>query len=788
MEEKEINVEEIFTTLRRRKATIFWVVLIFLFSALYYNHKKRPVYRAMARVRLPGSNNITQIALQGMTTPWNDVPTQLAILKSLNIRKRVIEKLHLAIRLEDSVNSVFIDSLKVSPTLTPGHYILDIKVDSSYYVKDSTNNVLISGKVNKWSENDKIGLLIKISSDIKLPLKLHLRIRDIGNLLEKIGGHIKIQQEGNSFIARIEARDYSPEFAKKLADAYAESYVDYTLEDARYSARVLKDFLEGQVARVERQLKVKEDSLSMMEKEFDYFSTLMIKDGEETNKELLSNYLALVSEKYQAEMRYKEASALSETLTRKLKLSGGSSLMTGDYGGLIDKLLALEKRRAFLILNYSPEHPEAKRLEKKINALQKDISQKIHKGTLSSEDRISPKILSILQESEVNSILYSARLKAIQEVLKDYENKLSKVPDVSLTYFNLRRKIDALKQIYENLLLRLEEAKIEHASQIPDARVLDYALVPKSPFSPNKTLNLYLALVLGLFAGVLIAFLQEHLDKSIKDPETAEKIIDAPILAVIPHMDVPQPVIEPIGTCKDEKLIESLNRFKINLEFLRKTNPSLKTIGISSTASGEGKTILSLNLAQILALSGYNVLLVNADFVKPTQNKILGIPRNEEGLSEFLYRDSEKANILKTKLKGLDFLPSGKNKGYISSYLLRGQASKKFKELTSSYDIVIVDTAPIGVVSSTLLFANNLFDGLLLAIKYNFTNADFLSAVCKELVRNNVNIIGGVFNDFKTSQGYGYRYYYYGYYYHDTRKGIKHTIKRFFKRKKGRKK
>ncbi len=540
--------------------------------------------------------------------------------------------------------------------------------------------------------------------------------------------------------------------------------------------------------RIEEQLKAKEDSLSAMEREFDYFSTLMVKDGEQTNKELLSRYLELITEKYQAQMKLEEAMTLSTLLTEKLRISSDSLLKSGEFDNIMSHILDLEKKRAYLILNYSSNHPEVKRLDMKIKKLQKKLAEKLHGESPDAEKSISPKILSIFEESQVNRIIYSARLRAIEDVIKDYEGKLSKVPEISLRYFNLKRKIDALKQIYENLLLRLEETKIEHASQIPDARVLDYALVPRSPVSPNKVLNFYFALVLGLFVGILVALVQEHLDRSIKDPEIAEKIIDAPILAVIPHIDTISPVIEPIGTCRDEKLIEALNRFKINLEFIKKTNPSLKTIGISSTASGEGKTVLSINLAQILALSGYKILLVNADLVKPTMNRLLGVSKDEEGLSEFLYTESHKANIIKTELSGLDFLPSGENKGYISSYLFGERVSERFRELAQDYDFVIFDTAPVGVVSNTLLFANYLFDGLILAIKYNFTDSEFLSAVIKELVRNNVNIIGGVFNDFKVARGYGYKYYYYGYYYKDTHHGIKHTLRKIFrfKRRKGR--
>ncbi len=783
MEEKEINLEEIFTTLRRRKTTIFLITLIFILAAVFYNHHKRPVYKAMSRVRLPGSNSITVTTLQGITTPWNDVPTQLAILKSLNIRKRVIEKLRMAIRINDSLHRITIDSLEISPEIPAGYYTITVNRDSTYIIKnDSTGKIALSGKIGKWSKDKQLGLTILLRDNAHLPFTTKFRIRDVNSLLRSIGGKIKIQQEGNSFIAKIEARDYSPEFAKKLADAYAESYVDYTLEDARYSAKVLKDFLEAQVTRIEEQLKSKEDSLSVMEKEFDYFSTLMIKDGEETNKELLSRYLELISQEYEAKMKLEEANTLIETLISKLKMSKDSLIRGNNVDNVMYHLLELEKRRAYLILNYSSEHPEIKRIDKKIAAIRKELAHKIQANTSLTKEALSPKILSILYESQLNSIVYSAQLKAIEDVIKDYEGKLSKVPEISLRYFNLKRKIDALKQIYENLLLKLEETKIEHASQIPDARVLDYALVPRRPVSPNKVLNFYFALILGLFVGIVVALLQEHFDRSIKDPEVAERIMDAPILAVIPHIDGPSPIIEPLGNCRDEKLIEALNRLKVNLEFIKKTTPDLKTVGISSTASGEGKTVLALNLAQILTLSGYKTLLVNADLVKPTLNKILGISQSESGLTDFLYSGSEKANIIKTPLKGLDFLPSGENKSYISSYLFGEHVSDRFRQLTDNYDFVIFDTAPVGVVSNTLLFANYLFESLILAIKYKFTNSEFLSAVVKELVRNNVNIIGGVFNDFITTHGYGYKYYYYGYYYKDTRTGLKHGLKKIFSR------
>ncbi len=787
MEEKELNLEEIFATLRNRKKTILVTVLIFVLVTFFYNHHKTPLYKATSRVRLPGSNSISITTLQGITTPWNDVPTQLAILRSINIRKRVIEKLQLAIRFMDSTVPLRIDSLKISPELKAGYYTLLVEKDSTFeMIFDSTHTTIITGTVGKWSENHLIGLLLFFDKYTPLPYKTKIKVRDIGSLLRGIGGKIKIQQEGNSFIAKIEAKDYSPEFAKKLADAYAESYVDYTLEDARYSAKVLKDFLEAQVVRIEAQLKAKEDSLSTIEKKFDYFSTLMVKDGEETNKELLSKYLELISEKYDAEMKLEEARSMLTTISAKLHFPADSILANNDLQSLKLQLLRLEKERAALLMIYSESHPEIKKLTEKIHEIQKKFHKKIAQNGKNMPESITPNILSLIENSTVNQIIYDARVKAIDEVIKEYENKLSKVPEISIQYFNLKRKIEALKQIYENLLLRLEETKIEHASQIPDARILDYALIPKSPVSPNKVLNFYFAIILGIFVGIIIAIIEEHLDRSIKDPEVAENIIEAPIVAVIPHIDSPEPIIPPIGSCENEKLIESLNRAKINIEFFKKTSPRLRIMGITSTTSGEGKTVLSLNLSQILALSGYRVLLVNADLVKPTLNKLIGVSRKERGFAEFLHGDDATPNILKTQIDNLYFLPSGETKGYVSSYLFKENMAEKFKSITSDFEFVIFDTAPVGVVSDTLLFANYLFDGVLLTLKYNSTDADFLNAVVKELVRNNVRIIGGIFNDFRTKGGYGYKYYYYGYYYKEKSGSVFEYVKRLFQKRRRR--
>ena len=784
MEEKELNLEEIFTTLRNRKRTILISILLFVIITFFYNNHKTPLYKATSRVRLPGSNSINITNLQGITTPWNDVPTQLAILKSFNIRKRVIEKLQLAIRFIDSAPPVHIDSLKISTDIRKGFYTITVNRDSTYRIMPETSRIpLITGKIGKWSQNHYIGLFIILKNGAHLPCKCKIQIRNINSLLRNIGGKIKIQQEGRSFIAKIEATDYSPEFAKKLADAYAEAYVDYTLEDARFSAKVLKDFLQAQVIRIESQLKAKEDSLSSLEKKLDYFTALLIKDGDKTSKELLSKYLDLVSEKYDAEIKKYEARSMLSAIYKKFHIQPDSVMFNANIEGLKTQLLKLEKQRASLLILYSPNHPAIKALTEEIHEIQKEIgaivSQKSHKLPAS----ISPTMLSLIENSTVNQLIYDARASAIEGILKKYEKRLSRMPEVSIEYFNLKRKIEALKEIYQNLLLKLEETKIEHASQIPDARILDYALIPKSPVSPNKTLNFYFAIILGTFVGVIIALIEEHLDKTLKDPELAERLIEAPIISVVPHVDTQEPIIPPLGNCHNERFLESLNRIRINIEFLKKINSPLKIIGITSATSGEGKTIISLNLSQVLALSGYKVLLVNADLIKTKLNKLMNVSKENKGFAEFLQGDETVPHIITTPLKNLHFLPSGEKSRYLSSYLFKENAAEKFKNIAKEYDYVIFDTAPVGVVSNTLMFANYLFDGIILVLRYNLTNTDFLKAVIKELKRNNVKIIGGIFNDFRTKGKGAERYYYYGYYYQENKSPLLKRLHKLLKKR-----
>lgn len=799
----ELRFEDILQVISRRRNLIIGVTFIILLLAIVYTLLKTPLYEASSRVRLPRSVKSGESFLEALGPGYDDTPTQLEIIKSANVAMRVINKLGLRFRPSKEFNKYFVvDSVKIAKNFSPGKYF--VTVQSSYIViRDEKSRPILTMLPGEFKSLDGFGISIRLRNKpdrIKDP-GVAFEIVDMDKAIESISKKIKVSQEGRSLIAVIKAKAESPQLAKKIADAYAEAYVEYTLDDARYSARVLREFLENQVYKLEKDLREKEDSLKLVKEKFGAFVALAVENTGESTRELLNILTDFEKMKSQALIEraqaLKKQEIIRDQLVKRGILKGSDSqaqltLLTNNpqINELLDRIIELEIKRAKLLERYTPKHPEVQAIDSQLKIARDNIRMVLTGVTTQGKTIENPfmeKMLLDFVDNEVNYLVLDAKVRALDRVLKEYEKRINYLPSQQLLYARLTRKIEAARNIYNLLLEKLEEARIQEASQISDARVLDYALLPKSPVSPKKRLNVMLGFILGLMMGIFGAFVVEYLDTAVKDPKEVEDIVKKPVLSIIPIFKLDKRnktyedlIKESLITHYDpmNPIAEAFKKISVNLNFIDLEN-KIKLIAVTSSVAGEGKTTIACNFAIALAQSDKKVLLVDADFRKPSIHKIFDIEK-EPGFSDALL--GKEISPRKTVIENLFILPAGSKIIPTPAIFTSRFIETHKKKALESFDYIVVDTPPVIPVSETLSLLSGVH-GVLFVVKAGVTDRNALLSAAQELERAKVNLLGVVLNafDFRKYSYYSYRYKYYYYYGYgkEKKKGLINTLIRW---------
>jgi non-specific protein-tyrosine kinase len=309
------------------------------------------------------------------------------------------------------------------------------------------------------------------------------------------------------------------------------------------------------------------------------------------------------------------------------------------------------------------------------------------------------------------------------------------------------------------------------------AQLISRSTVPSTPFSPNWTRNLMLALLAGLALGFAVVFVRERLDDRLGGREDLEDAAGAPVLAIVPHVGGWKKKSATKLVARDAPKTapaEAYRTLRTNVEFMARTN-DLKLISVASPSMGEGKTTTTANLAIALAHTDKRVIAVSCDLRKPRLHRFFGLT-NDVGITSIL-RDGvsvpESAQHV-TGLPNLRVIASGPVPHNPAELLGSAEMEQLMQDLRRYADFVLIDTPPVLVVSDALALAPKT-DGVLLIVDASSTMRGAVDATREQLELVGSNIVGAVFNDFDPSRAkmyYGsYRYHYYdSYQYHEGKK------------------
>jgi len=750
-EREEIHLRDYLNVILKRKSIVAIFLSAVVILTIVFSLMVTPMYIATTVVRIDkeSPNILTFKGVQIDSSAADYYQTQYEILKSRNMAERIIRHLNL------TDNQDFLPPKDTLSKIQGFVYENTIGVFSNIFLLFSTRQSPDKTPSNPANSQSA-------GSDIPEYL--------ISSLISRL----EVSPVKNSQLVKVSFVSQNPEMSMNVANAVAQTYITFDLESRIFASDDAKEFLHSQIELMKNKTEEAEKTLNTYAAKNEIIFTT-------SNNNLYTQKLSDIS----ASLNNVTTERIQkEALYREVKESGLNNpiiLNNPMIQGLRKEHATIEAEYYNLIKVYTPEYPKMKSLKSQMDAITNRISQETAK---------------IIQSTELD---YRNALKKedhLTKALNSQKQKVISFQGSAAQYEVLKRDVDVNKGLYDSLLQRLNEVSVSASNKATNIQILDKAILPKSPFKPNLTFNVILAIIFGLTGGIGIVFLVEYFDNSIKDTDDIEKKADLPMLGVIPHIEE---VREAVASSNKPMIRHEVEPQQSNLPMVadhKNTNPVIeafrsigafillsssekppKTILITGPVEKIGKTSVAINIAKAMREKLGRGILIDADLRRPRLHSAFELD-NTVGLSSFLsgnieFNSSNGRLIKFTGIPGLSVITSGPIPPNPSELL----GSSKMQELTyalqSMYEFILIDSPPVmGLPDS--IYLSKVVDGTVLVVMAGETPLKVLKET-KNLFRDiNAKILGVVLNGVKKSDlKYGaYNYYHSAYYssYFDSQK------------------
>jgi capsular exopolysaccharide synthesis family protein len=762
--ESEVHLLDYWRAVRKRLWLVASIVVLVSMLAVIYVARKPDIYQAGARVQVDLENNN---ALVGKTPyvfgPSNDpvyFNTQLQILVSPGLMRRVVKT-------------------------------LDLEHNPNFFKGNSTQ------KRSTWQTiKSMAGLGGNVKPDDQAAPKDELQLRTtvaaatshedlaeakrLAPYVYAILGGLKVDpvKETRGLYKETRLIDISfthtdPEVASKVVNAIAETYVFNNLEKKGETNTAKGDFLQKRIAELQQQIRTDEERLVNYAKNnqiisLDANQNTVVERLAGLNRQLLEaeNERILAESRYNAARAPGKANALAEVDAKQAEDAEA-------------KLADLRQKRVQLMVDATDEAPEVKEVNQQIDELERQV-----------KDIRSRKSNTILTNLETQ---YRQTLDREQVLRKSFEKQRGETlsqNEAAINYRIIQQEIETNKTLLDSLLQGSKENDVIMASKPNNISIIDYAITPDGPVGPNRTRTVFIALFLSVGLGVGLALLLEYLDDTVHSTEEVERLLHLPALAVIPSalgngrrrlLPGPGTLQKRNGNPSDNPellmnvdgrspLAESYRHLRTSV-LLSTAGRSPRSLLVTSSLPGEGKTTTAVNTAVSLAQTGASVVIIDADMRRPRLRSIFGLSERP-GLSSILSNELTDAEVLamlsKEPATGLHLLTAGPIPPNPAELLGSDQMRRLLATLQSNFNHVVVDSPPVNSFTDGVLISS-IVDGVLLVVHGGKSSRHVVKRSRQLLLDVGAKIFGVVLNNVNL-QSHDYYYYqrYYGSNYYKT--------------------
>lgn len=730
-EDDSIDLREYWRILVKRKSLILAVLAIVVVAAFMTTKLQVPEYRATASVviNMPSQSNL--LAIQDYDSAWfrhqEFLPTQLQILTSRALAEEVVRR----------------EGLEDHPQLSGEIRQRSLVGELRQLVRLAVSAVRPVNDVSGESD-----------AQAKDPVDPAIRAA------ARLRGSLEVTPVRNSTVVNVSFVSFDPEFSARIANAVVREYTRDSVQRRLDSGLQAREFLQ-------EELDAMRIALERSDQELAEFARRVGAANLEDNLEMARSGLASLSERREEVQR----ELVQITAWRDLIDAGRIDQLdpvanSAAIAELRSRLVDAASEYARLSERFQDSYPTVAEVLRRMELLRQEIAAE--RRTIAN---------GILGRHEV----LSAQVAALDQAIADRETRLMTLNESGVQYNILRRDFEANQELYDGLLQRLKEVGVVAGVQENNISVVDGARAPDGAFRPDLRKNLAIASMLGLMVGIGLALLLEFLDNTVRRVEDVERLVDRPVLGVVPLVrirDRNQQARDAYSEGRDlshiclthpkSSMSEAYRSLRTSLMF--STAEGLPhMLLVTSAAQGEGKSTTGANLATVLAQNGSRVLLVDADLRRPTLHKDFAQPRSP-GLTNCIAQAEESGlpmdgpTIRPTEVPGLSIMPAGHSTPSPAELLSSSRLVKVLKDCRRLFDHVIVDAPPIlGLADAVIL--SRIVDGVVLVAASGSTGKENFRMSVRRLRQVQAPLLGVVLNrvDLESPEYAYYSAYYYNY-------------------------
>lgn len=630
--------------------------------------------------------------------------------------------------------------------------------------------------------------LVSAPADFELYMKTQdevlrspaLAARTLERLREKLGGAempllksgfesgLGILRVHGSQIVRISYVSHDPDFSAMGANTLVEEFIKLHIERKADTTRKASEFLQNQLAALKQKVESAEAEMIRYAARHNILGI----GGNQENviRQRLGILNAQVTD---AEKEYISKKAAFEEIRRVAVETFPGSLRTPEIASLETRVLQAEQELSGLLSQFGENWPAVVRKKQELAVLRQQLLDSKHE-TLDRAKR----------DAENRFETARNQYEMLSQTLREQQELVNRLNEASIRYNTLKRDVEAGDQLYQGLLQRLKETGVSASLEFGNIHVTDPAVPVRTPYRPRPAWNISLSVILGLAAGVFLAFFLEYLDRSLRNPADLEAM-GIPLLGWVPvfserreertalpgnrkngrillQMSAPSaagslvPAVAPVTTW-DLRARESYRSIFASLLLSRAEKPA-RSILVTSAIPREGKTTMLANLGATLAETGVRTLLIDGDFRNPSLSCRFGVG-NGKGLS--IYLAGGELDIRQTSLEELFILPAGPFPPNPVALLASTRFTEALVKLQQEFRFILIDSPPVLSVADALIVAAKV-DGVILVVKTGDTPRDIISRANLQLLRSGARILGAAANfvDLRNPEYHYYRKYY----------------------------
>ncbi len=579
----------------------------------------------------------------------------------------------------------------------------------------------------------------------------------------KVLGSSDVSLQPGSRVAIVTAETTDPEHARLVADGIADTYVQYTRDFQSGGLSKIIEWFDDYVGQKRAELSEAQAELHRFKKDKNILSISYEERQNLTaaNMEAVNSQLNSVRAQLDAD----------DALLRQLKkMESGNAedakaiahiVDSPVLDGAIEAEQQLQRELANVTTMYGERHEKVQAISRQLETVRNTIekeSARIRRGVQARVDKLRT------EETTKNARLESLKQEAFE------------LNELGLEYSQMKDRADSLKQLYDTVLKRSEELDINSMYESQTIEVLQRAETPGSPVRPSMPINLAIGLAMGLLLGGGLIVLIDSLDNTVRAESDITRLTAKPILGHLPQIDAA--LLREFGSIDTmteiaprSSFAEGIKTLRTNLMFMTPDKPP-EMLLVTSPGPGEGKTLISINMAIAMAQSGLRTLIVDSDMRRPRVHKALNIV-NDLGLSNLIQGNATLDEVTKTtQTENLFAISCGEIPPNPLELLHTESFNKFLDEMREKYDRVILDSPPLAAVSDGLVLSHSV-DAVVLILKFGQTRRELLKRSIEQLEAVGAPFMGCVLNDISADAGsaYAYSYYYYRYKYEEDDPG-----------------